>query len=84
MSAQLNDAEKYLTLVKGQVYTETINSHFPITNITPLVQNVTVQTSAIPGMPKKYKATITRNPINLAGTCKTSIQKRNKRNTNIK
>ena len=74
MSAQLNDAEKYLTLVKGQVYTDTINSLFPVSNVTPLVQNVTVQTSAIPGMPKKYKVTITPNPVNLVGYGKASIQ----------
>ncbi|KXK38349.1 MAG: cellulosome anchoring protein cohesin subunit [Bacteroidetes bacterium OLB9] len=39
LMAQVNDGEKHIVLVKGQAYIDTIQSNFPITAVSALVEN---------------------------------------------
>ncbi len=39
INAQINDGEKFVYLLKGQIYEDTIKSNFQIVGITPLIEN---------------------------------------------
>ncbi len=74
VNAQINDGEKFIYLLKGQVYEDTIKSNFPIVGISPLIENCYITTTSLGN--KNYRIVISplqSNP-DYVGPAKVSVQ----------
>lgn len=75
INAQINDGEKFVYLLQGQVYEDTIKSNFPIVGITPLIENCYISKIANLGN-KNYRIVVNPPQSNpdYVGPAKVSVQ----------
>ncbi len=75
INAQINDGEKFVYLLKGQVYEDTIKSNFQIVGISPLIENCYISKISNLGN-KTYRIVINPPQSNpeYIGPAKVSVQ----------